>query len=526
MTEAAPTATDPPEPGRWPYLLVGLAVLGVGVAGWSPVPAGVWHDDGVYMLVGKAIAGGHGLTYDGVVGSPPAAKFPPLYSGFLATLWLVFRSIGAVTLAATLANLAFLGVAAGLFAKVLRESTELPLRWCAAIALLAFSSSDVLRTALVPLSEPLFIAITMAVLLFWTRAWSGAQGRDYLWLAVALSAAVLTRSAGVAWVVAVGVTLGARHGVRAAALTAGPAVAAMVAWGAWSGAMAERIPEGTRDLLGPYGGWLADQALASPGSFVSALPAHVVGLAERVAALTIPGLSGWALAAAALPLAVTAALGLVRVARRAPVLPLLVAAYLGMLVLWPYLDRRLVVPIFPIVVAAVGLGAWSLLERLEGARLRSVLVGAMTSWVVAFSIVTAGRIARDWPVAAYRLRAERLAAAVEALSQTAPPTAVVGAPEYWAALHLHGGWTVSPSVRFDPRRVDPEEPMWGTTAEQLSLWRGGGIDHLLLEQAGALHGDALDQLEDECPGSVFLLAQSPPLMVVRLEFAAECPLGS
>ena len=36
-----------------PYVLLGLGLFGVGLAAWRPIPAGVWHDDGVYMLVGK-----------------------------------------------------------------------------------------------------------------------------------------------------------------------------------------------------------------------------------------------------------------------------------------------------------------------------------------------------------------------------------------------------------------------------------------------------------------------------------------
>ena len=89
---------DPPahvESSRsWPWLLLGLGLLGVGFAAWRPVPAGVWHDDGVYMLVGKALAQGHGLVYDGVAGSPPAAKFPPAYPARLALLWATRGRIG------------------------------------------------------------------------------------------------------------------------------------------------------------------------------------------------------------------------------------------------------------------------------------------------------------------------------------------------------------------------------------------------------------------------------------------------
>lgn len=497
-----------------------LGVLAVAVSAWRPVPAGVWHDDGVYMLVGKAIAGGHGLTYDGVVGSPPAAKFPPLYPALLAVLWLLPGAIGSVTLLATLLNLAFLGAAAGLLAKALRSSAGVPVTMCAAAAGLALVSTDVIRAALVPLSESLFVLVTVGALALWAPATRDEGGRARLGIALLLAAAVATRSAGLALVLAFAVALTLRRGARAAALVTGPALAVTAWWSWWSSVKATQIPEGARDLLGPYGSWLAGQTVGAPAAFLAGLPSHAEGVFGRAAALLLPGLSGWVLVAAAVPLCAVSVVGLVRSFRTFPPLAWLVPIYLAMLLAWPYLDRRLLVPLHPAIVATLAIGTHALLERLGDRRARGVLLAVMAAWVALYAVVTAARIADDWPVAPYRLRAERLAAAVEALKRTAPADAVVGAPELWAALHLHGGWRVAPSARFDPRSVDPEEPIWGTPEQQIALWREEGIDHLLLEQAGTLHGAALDRLEAQCPGTVFVLAQSPPLIVVRLVWDA------
>jgi hypothetical protein len=144
------------------------------------------------------------------------------------------------------------------------------------------------------------------------------------------------------------------------------------------------------------------------------------------------------------------------------------------------------------------------------------------AWVVAFSVVTASRAARGWAVAPYQLRAGRLAAAVEVLRNTAPPGAVVGAPEFWAALHLHGGWAAAPSARFTPRSEDEATPVWGTPEEQLAMWWAVGVDHVLLEQGGQIHGAALDLLERHCPGAVGIVARMPPQILVRLSWDAAC----
>lgn len=523
-TEGGEASGDSPAAGpdkAWPFLLLGLLLFAVGVAAWRPIPVGVWHDDGVYMLVAKAIAEGKGLVYAGVVGTPPAAKFPPLYPAVLAGLWSLSDSIGVVTMAATFLNLALLGGAGGLFAFALARSSPLGLRGAVALAAMAFASSDVLRPALIPLSESLFLVLTAGALACWSRVDEGDRAGVAL-TAVLLLGGVATRTAGLALVVAYGMALVLRRRFGTAAATTAPALAFVLGWGWWSGRAAESIPEGARDLLGPYGGWILQQTVAAPGSFFANLPAHALGLGERVVAMTFPGVIGtpiWVLGALVAPLA---AIGLYTLLRRFPPLGWFGVVYLGVLLVWPYLDRRLIVPWFPVFLVALVLGVLPVVDRLGGERARRVATGLGAVWILAYASVTAGRIAEGWPTEAYRLRADRLAAGVEALSRTAPASAVVGAPEYWAALHLHGGWNVAPSVRFDPRRADPDEPMWGTVDEQLALWSTLGIDHLLLEQNGVLHSDALDAVEATCPGAVVVLARMPSQMVVRIDGGPEC----
>jgi hypothetical protein len=65
------------------------ALAVVGVVAWEVVPPGVWHDDGAYVLLGQSLAEGEGLRYFHVAGSPPDAKFPPLYPLVLALLWKI-----------------------------------------------------------------------------------------------------------------------------------------------------------------------------------------------------------------------------------------------------------------------------------------------------------------------------------------------------------------------------------------------------------------------------------------------------
>jgi hypothetical protein len=494
------------------------------------VPGGVWHDDGVYLLIGKALGQGEGLRYVGVAGDLPAVKFPPLYSAVLALLWWTFGSVGPVTLAAELLNLALLAAAGALTAFALHTGAGLRRREAVLLAAVAFSSADVWRPALVPLSEPLFMVLAAGCFVAWHRAWRpGAppQAHRRPWgglglLAALLAAAVLTRSAGLSLVAGFFVAMFARRGWRAAAVLVVPALAATVGWGTWASAKAEAMPEGLRDVLGPYGGWLAGQLLGSPGTFLAGLPDHANAVIGRVLALLVPGLTGWPLWVAAVPLGAAALAGGWALARRFPPLPWVAMAYLAMLLLWPFVDRRLVAPLHPWIVILVGVGVLEGVGRPETRALRHAVAAVAFGWVVAYASVTAGRATRGWAAAGYQLRAGRLAAAVEALSNTAPASAVVGAPEFWAALHLHGGWRVAPSARFTPRGEDDTAPVWGTPEQQLALWWEAGVDHLLLEQGGQVHGEALNLLEQRCPGRVTILARMPPQILVRIAWDGDC----
>ena len=272
--------------------------------------------------------------------------------------------------------------------------------------------------------------------------------------AVALSAllalAVLTRSAGVALVAGFGMALLLRRSFRAALALCAPALAAAAIWAAWASAHTREIPTGMRDVLGPYGAWLAGQLWSAPSAFVGGLPAHAADLVGRVLALLVPGLLGWPLWVAGLPLLALAAAGVPRLHRRFPPLVWVPFFYLVMLLTWPFVDRRLVAPVHPWMVALVGVGILSLADRWSASRLRWVLGVVVFAWISSYTAVTASRASRGWPVAGYQLRAVRLAAAVEALRNTAPEGAVIGAPEFWGALRLHGGWSAAPAPASRP----------------------------------------------------------------------------
>lgn len=497
------------------WVLAALALVVLGLSAWRPTPAGVWHDDGVYMMIGQALADGEGLVYGGVPGSPPAAKFPPLYSALLALLWLLLGDVGAVTLAASLLNLGLVVGSGLLLGRILHRRAGVPAAYAALGGVLAFASGDVLRHAIVPLSESLFVFLALLALSLWPR---DESDDDFRAVSCALTALALTRSAAVAFIVGAAVTLLVQKRWKAALLASGPPLGAMLLWSAWAKRAAAAIPPGMEDILGPYSGWLSAQILGSPGAFLAGLPSHALAVLERIAVLALPRTAGGLLLLLGTLLLPVIVIGMRRIGRGSPAYVASALLYVSLLLAWPYADRRLVVPLHPLVAGAIVAGGWACAREWRTARWKAPLAVAAAVWILGYSTVSALRIADGWPSAAFVIRTAQLAPALEALDRTTPPDAVVGAPELWPALALHGGWSVVPSARFRPASADELQPVWGSPDDQIALWRSAGMTHLVLEQGGMIHGAALDSLQARCPGSVGVLASFPPQQLVRLDW--------
>ena len=106
---------------RWATWGVVALVLGMGLVIWEPFPPGVWHDDGVYVLLSRALANGEGLRYTGVPGAFLAPKFPPLFPLVLAPVWIVSPSFPENAAFFGAVNLLFLAVFGGLMMAYLRR---------------------------------------------------------------------------------------------------------------------------------------------------------------------------------------------------------------------------------------------------------------------------------------------------------------------------------------------------------------------------------------------------------------------
>ena len=508
--ETAPEKADEdPTVGRIRDVRVPLGVLvpltvttGLGIVGllvWAAVPPGVWHDDGAYLLLGKSLAEGEGLRYSEVAGSPPGAKFPPLYPLFLALLWRVAPEVVGQGSLASFFNVLFVAASGGLFVAYLR-SLQFSWRSSVATAVLLWLLPDLWRLALVPLSEPLFLVTLVAALWTGSRLEAQPTWRRLGEFLAAFAIVYHTRTMGLAIGIAVPLALLMRGRTAWALRSAGGTALIIAPWMIWSGRAAEAIPTPLRDTLGPYAGWLASQA-GEEGGLFGALYASALALLNRIVGLLFPGVGGLAVMAVAVLAGGMIVLGVRRLSIQTWT-PILAAALLtGMLWLWPYQEIRLAMPLIPVLGMILVAGFRREAERfVHGIRTDGTrpdptrfLLGAMglswMAWLVSASVIALGAERHLEPL---RVRELMLARAVQAVNERVPPDGVVGAPELWSGLALHTGRRVAPSARFRPAGDDP---IWGTPPEQFAVWSAAGIEYVVLENAGVVHLEALDELD-------------------------------
>lgn len=335
----------------WPGLLA-LGVFAVSLWAQPSALVGVFYDDGIYVVLAKALAEGEGYRYLHLPGAPPGVHYPILYPAVLSFLWRMWPAFPQNVALFQLFDSAALAVAAGLIAKHARRWNVPPVAQYVSLPL-AFVAFPLLTLVGVRFSEPLFLALLAGALVLADRKEvSGARGAAAGLLA---GLAALTRSIGIAAVASIPVVLwlgGKRK----------PAVAALV---------------GSVVLLGPWVIWLflhgdaVDSRIASNyGTYLAAagqtglfgiLGGIDFGVFAPLAKLTLPALPAWIWLPLAGVMAATVVWGAVVVAPRVPVFVTTLGLYLAIVTVWPFGPDRFVWIVLPwmAMLAVVGsIAAW------------------------------------------------------------------------------------------------------------------------------------------------------------------------
>lgn len=467
-------AVDARRAATWLPWLTGVLTLVAALHAIEPLPVGVFYDDAQYLVLAKALATGNGYRFLNLPGAPAATHFPPGYPAFLAVLWRIAPAFPENVALFKFANALLLAIVAVLICALGQRLLTLP-RWIASVAALAGTAtipSLVLSSAI--MSEPLFLALLLPLLL-WAERETGATDRPStlrtpLALGVATGLLILVRTHGLALVGAVVLTYLLRRRWREAAAFAAAALLVVAPWMAWVAVHNDSLPPLVRGAYGSYLGWLV------AGWRVEGLHLLGVTVADNLATvwMTIArsiapgGNAALSIVAGAIYLAL-AAPGVERTWRRARVLTLFVAFYLAIVLVWPFSPLRFLWGIWPLLMllpAAGVLSAWeSQFVRQHVAARRGLLAAsaALALGIAAFNV--RGYVNAWWSSNA-RFHARRVLPQLSWVARATRPEDLIAA-DAEAAVYLYTGRHAVPLTTFTAAEYARER----TTAEETQIVR-------------------------------------------------------
>src|SRR5207253_582436 len=247
---------------REPLLVAGLVVLAhVALRAAGRILIGAFNDDGAYVALGQALAGGIGYRLIYLVGDPVAVKYPPGLPLLIAVPWKLFGTLPIVRATIGLLNPLASGAAAGIIWWIGRRRLDAAPAVLGLCALGPFFLDAVIQYFNIPLSEPYFVCGWATALLLAYRLSDAGPGAARPALAVTLGLVLaltaLFRTAGVVVLAAVLVALVLeRRPWREVVLCAAGALAALTggvrAWRAHTALVATVAAVLATVLLWPY----------------------------------------------------------------------------------------------------------------------------------------------------------------------------------------------------------------------------------------------------------------------------------
>lgn len=455
MPRAEPAARDGSRVTRWlPWLTAALTLVAA-IHAIEPLPIGVFYDDAQYLVLAKALATGQGYRFINLPGGPLATHFPPGYPAFLALLWRVAPAFPENVALFKFANAVLLAVAGAFAGELGRRTLGLPRALAAVTALTGTVTIPSLVLSSAVMSEPLFLALLIPILVWAERLTMEEKAPASLPKAALLGAAiavvVLVRTHGIALAGAVLLTYLGRRRYREAAMCAAVTVLGIVPWMLWVAAHNDALPPLVRGAYGSYTAWLA--AGWHRWGFhllVVTVPDNVATIGMTVVRSIVPKGSIVADTLVGGAFAILTAMGITVGWRRMRVTALLVAGYLAIVLVWPFSPLRFVWGIWPLVMLfpAAGLAAAWQSSRVRQHQLSRVGVGALAA-VVALGILAFNvqGYANAWWSSNARFHARRVLPQLAWVAKATAPDDVV-ASDAEAAVYLYTGRRAAPVTTF------------------------------------------------------------------------------
>ena len=494
-----------------------LVAIGVALAA-GPWPVGVFFDDGLYLVLAKSLATGEGYRFIHLPDAPAGVRYPPGYPALLALLWHIGPEFPANAAVFRTANACLMGIAAGCVVHLARHRLGLSRIAAAIVGLAAPFTIPVLATATVLFSEPLFLALLVPTLIVADRAAEEGRARDAVLAGALCAALALVRSVGAAAGLAAVLVLLAKRRPGRAAVLAGVAALLVLPWQIWSGAHAPDVPAAMQGSYGTYGGFVAPAYREGGVAFaIEVLGRNLAAMPRIFGTLFSPAQSSWLRVPSLIACLALFAVGLVRVARRAPTTAAFLGVYMCVVLAWPFEPDRFLWGIWTIVLATLGTGIVTAVERARtlGERFRSrtpsdwpALAGGAALAAGAL-LVSAGFVGYEvrglsnrWWEGAHRNAAEEAMPLIRWASRT--DTSAVLASDFEPMIYLYTGRQTVPAGTWSATDYVEPTPTPEVRAGIDAVLERYHPDFVLATSPGSMAGRSVS----------LLLGDTPPALVV------------
>ena len=439
------SARHPPSRDALIVFAAALVALAAGLVALSPAPVGVFWDDAVYVITGKALATGAGYRYIHLPGAPAATHYPPLWPAVLSLVWRALPQFPDNVRTMKLLNPLFLAIAAA-GATMLAVRAARVAAWLAAVVVAAASAvAPVLLLSAVLMSEPMCLALTAAAVAFATMMIMRGRPRDGLIAGALVGLSILTRSAALVLLPALAVGLLWRRSRRASALALAVALVCIAPWFVWSARHAHELPPVLAGSYGPYTSWVLDAYRAQPGLMWEVARQNTVGALHDSGVVLFGGLPPAMRVWFVPPLLVLTLAGLAMAGRRAAALSVTLVCYAILIVVWPYPPGRFMWALFPLyavgALVATATIARRFRRRMSGRVSRATSIVAMAFAAATLLMVVrydARGMQRGWYKTAIETNADGMVGPVGWIARNTAPTDTIATDVHLLA-YLYAG---------------------------------------------------------------------------------------
>ena len=437
---------------RFAPVAIGLAVTAILFALYQPFPIGVAQDDGLYMILAKAIRTGQGFRFINLPGAPAGVHYPPGYPLLLAVLSFFTSGIPGNPLVFAAANMIFLGVgSAFLYMVARRTGMSTALATGCALAGFLMPPAVWMNTAL--FSEPMWLGLAIPWLVWADRADRDGKinARTAVMLGASAGCIALVRTQAATLALALVFVLAVRRQWKPALLVLASVALVLLPWQLWIARHAGEIPDAVSAKYGPYFSWFVAGLRAEGLHLVTVtVMRNVLSSFANIRVLFAPVGGPWL---AILLLGAPSIAAGWRLARRTPVVFMAVIAHAAIILMWPFEPQRFIWTSWPFVALWLCAGVSELWEKTQRAAagrwsLPRILVVADSALISLAAVGTTVFMIRNGAYRAIaRGQAKRINPTVAWVQQHTPPGTLVASDDE-TAVFLYTGRLAVPVSTF------------------------------------------------------------------------------